>query len=491
VSQHFEELCSKYMDDVLSHEEEAELLGYLQQPENEERFLELTRLNDEIVGLLSAPVPDETMSELVLNEIKVVHGRTTRVCEAIIETIVNEAPRGVSTRSRPRHTPIQMTLSSPAGALTLSICLHAAMVILILGLRFGVPAQNHSSREVVIANPEMNARTVAQLQAVTGSVFKNSEEGRVQLNAGAAVQAGQNFETVGSKSTAQLAFKDGTELVLDADTQVSGLSDGASGAHVSIQGKLIRLEHGVLRASVTKQPKDQPMVLLTNNAEIVVLGTKFTLTNSAGMTRLDVTEGLVRLKRLSDGFSVQVKAGEYAVVASGVQMAARPIPTGPQSVFVKGVNLKGGPVVIDGNLWMSHAEALQDGLEVKFTPTDFDATSTKVSPIPAVDAETSKMLNTRLYSWQDDMVFTQEIENGDYDVYLWAFEPAKPYSRSFNILVQDKQVSMRAGRLKLGAWQKYGPYSARVNEGHLKIHLKRAEGTSALSGIAIFKRAKN
>jgi hypothetical protein len=67
VSQHFEELCSKYMDEVISHEEEAELLGYLQEPELEARFLELTQINDEISGLLAAPVADEKMAELVLH----------------------------------------------------------------------------------------------------------------------------------------------------------------------------------------------------------------------------------------------------------------------------------------------------------------------------------------------------------------------------------------------------------------------------------------
>src|SRR5712691_6239418 len=61
----FDELVSRYIDDALTDSDAAELLALLAQPPLAARFLEMTRLNSEIAGLLAAPVPDAAMVELV------------------------------------------------------------------------------------------------------------------------------------------------------------------------------------------------------------------------------------------------------------------------------------------------------------------------------------------------------------------------------------------------------------------------------------------
>ncbi len=72
--------------------------------------------------------------------------------------------------------------------------------------------------------------------------------------------------------------------------------------------KRIQLLRGALTASVA--PQRHPMVIVTPQAEVRVLGTKFTLSTGA-FTRLAVTEGRVRLTRSSDGTSIEVGAGRF------------------------------------------------------------------------------------------------------------------------------------------------------------------------------------
>jgi ferric-dicitrate binding protein FerR (iron transport regulator) len=52
-----------------------------------------------------------------------------------------------------------------------------------------------------------------------------------------------------------------------------------------------------------------------------VLGTKFSLAVTNAATRLEVTEGSIKLTK-NDQTSVTVKAGEFAVAASGVELKA-------------------------------------------------------------------------------------------------------------------------------------------------------------------------
>src|SRR5882672_8740084 len=66
----FDELVSRYIDDAFTESDAAELVALLAEPPLAARFLEMTRLNSEIAGLLAAPVPDSAMVELVRTDIE-------------------------------------------------------------------------------------------------------------------------------------------------------------------------------------------------------------------------------------------------------------------------------------------------------------------------------------------------------------------------------------------------------------------------------------
>ena len=96
--------------------------------------------------------------------------------------------------------------------------------------------------------------------------------------------------------------------------------------------KAIDLAGGKLMAEVAKQPENRPMKLHSQHGTATVLGTRFVLDADANRTRLDVTEGRVRLRNVK-GESVEVAAGQFAVASSTVALAATPL--NPTAAAVK------------------------------------------------------------------------------------------------------------------------------------------------------------
>jgi hypothetical protein len=90
------------------------------------------------------------------------------------------------------------------------------------------------------------------------------------------------------------------------------------------RAKQFELRQGTIQAQVARQRPLRPLFVRTPNAEARVVGTKFTLTATTNTTRLDVSEGKVRLTRSADGALVDVSKDHYAIVAAGVELAALP-----------------------------------------------------------------------------------------------------------------------------------------------------------------------
>jgi len=154
------------------------------------------------------------------------------------------------------------------------------------------------------------------------------------------------------------------------------------------------------------------------------------------------------------------------------------------SKFVMGVNLNGPAVTIEGQQWQSYPTALAAGLTVSGGVID----SKLLTPQPAVDPDTSAMLNTLLYADQENgtLTLTQPIENGSYSVYLWAMENYQPNARSFELRLQGQSVFGPLGDLALNQWARYGPYKAVVTDGALRLELRTLRGRALLMGFAVY-----
>lgn len=158
--------------------------------------------------------------------------------------------------------------------------------------------------------PRETRVAVARVEAVTGEASLWTPSGRRPLRAGQDLLPGEGVQAAGEVT---ILFADKTRLEVGPNTLLKGLTEEG--------GKRLQLDKGTLRAQVAQQPPDRPFTVRTPQGEARVVGTTLRLVVDDG-TRLDVTEGKVQLKRLSDGKTVDVEAGHYAVAAVGVDLAA-------------------------------------------------------------------------------------------------------------------------------------------------------------------------
>ncbi len=149
----------------------------------------------------------------------------------------------------------------------------------------------------------------AQVVAVSGTVI-SSRDGRLEPVRDGMVIGRGALLTVGVNSTLRLLWRDGTMVVCAADTRVQVERGGA--------GKCLRLFDGRVDADVAPQPLEAPLRVISDDAEITVLGTRLSLTLRQDGTQVAVARGRVVVRRLFDSVAAEVVGGQQlAVVASG------------------------------------------------------------------------------------------------------------------------------------------------------------------------------
>ncbi len=170
---------------------------------------------------------------------------------------------------------------------------------------------------------------IARIEKVEGAAFVVAKDGKSPALAGTDVAAGQGLETAGSGSRIVLAFTDKTQVELGPDSALSEVKlDG---------GTRLVLASGTLRADVTPQPKNNPLLVATPHAEAKVLGTILRVVADRDPKKgsvLEVEKGRVEFRRLSDRKTVIVGSGQMALAAPGSDMKAKPLsPNVPMARF--------------------------------------------------------------------------------------------------------------------------------------------------------------
>ncbi len=138
---------------------------------------------------------------------------------------------------------------------------------------------------------------------------------------GMKIYSGDKLQTEGFQSSLMMQYQDGTRLLLIGNTEATCLNDNGQ--------KKINVSKGLVSASVKPQPQNRPMVMITNEAEVEVLGTEFVLQATSTQTDIDVSHGKVKLTRLSDDQSVEVSSGKRAFAREGTTMQTEEIPSPP------------------------------------------------------------------------------------------------------------------------------------------------------------------
>jgi ferric-dicitrate binding protein FerR (iron transport regulator) len=156
----------------------------------------------------------------------------------------------------------------------------AAMILIAAGV-FMLKSGNAKPESLIIArfttassavNIFSNGVTVPS-HAISGGEIRNGDTLVVPAGGKATVQYEQN-------ATAEKSFVD-----LFADTRASFREENGA--------KRIQLDLGTLQCDVMKQPEGNSMVLSTPHAEATVVGTRFILSATKGVTRLEVVDGHV------------------------------------------------------------------------------------------------------------------------------------------------------------------------------------------------------
>ena len=151
---------------------------------------------------------------------------------------------------------------------------------------------------------------VAQIQRVVGEVVVESPAGRkIAGSPGQELRAGSVIRVHSGNGMAALAYSDSTQLVL--------MGQGKLKMIASRPQKEAVVENGTVFGNVATPLRAKPLLLKTPNAELAIAGNRFAVEAAEGSTRAHAIAGDVRVKRLSDGRTLDMTAGQWLALREG------------------------------------------------------------------------------------------------------------------------------------------------------------------------------
>jgi len=129
--------------------------------------------------------------------------------------------------------------------------------------------------------------------------------------------SGGTVDGMSPESWLELDFNDGSTVTISGTSMLTFSDPGQKELH---------LKSGRISASVETQPVAKPMLIHTPTAMLTVVGTTFEVEAGPAATALNVSEGEVRVKRLSDGRSIDVPANHRAIAAADRELSREKVP---------------------------------------------------------------------------------------------------------------------------------------------------------------------
>ncbi|MBN1675659.1 MAG: FecR domain-containing protein [Kiritimatiellae bacterium] len=175
---------------------------------------------------------------------------------------------------------------------------------------------------------------VATLERVEGQALILGAGGERPARQGDRLPAGDKVLTRGPASRAGVRVGVRTRLELAGDTRLGvGPADRAA---VAPGTEYAFLEQGALSADVLNRA-GATSILRTPHAEIAVRGTRFTVAVQTEATRIEMQEGQVEVRNLSNNETVVLHEGYYALIGARTVVAAKPaFGKRPQLVLRRG-----------------------------------------------------------------------------------------------------------------------------------------------------------
>ena len=353
-----DELLLAWRDDALSAEQYEQFIELLQSPEarrvlvEEFTFASVAReaaalqphdADERLVALNAEEL--ETLLATRASRIDVDEDAQSAVCDtfanahapaavrpgSVVQQPMWNASSGAAAQSGLDRSGDRRSARFSFKSLGLRLAAAAAIVLVSAAAvwRFGFTLDEPTATSILPTQPA----AIAKVVDLAGALEVLSPDGKVRSAvAGEQVLPGQTLRTLGMDSYAAVEFDDRTRLELSVDTTVRFGDGGAS------VGKRVYFTGGVLRADVAKQPAGLPMIVSSPQAEIRVMGTRFSVSSAASQaTRIDMETGSVQLVRQSDGRTIEVSAGSYAVArADSEPVVVQQVPkfiAGARAVF--------------------------------------------------------------------------------------------------------------------------------------------------------------
>jgi formylglycine-generating enzyme required for sulfatase activity/tRNA A-37 threonylcarbamoyl transferase component Bud32 len=189
---------------------------------------------------------------------------------------------------------------------------HRGIVILgttmvVMGILLGVMTSRKTG----------SSRPLAFFEDLTGDVRTLQPGKRSPASVGQVLVGGQGVETGPAPSMGVVRFEDGTRVEIGPDTSVSSVAFES--------GKHLVLTRGTVRATVTKQSRDERVIFTTPHGEAAATESTLRLSvfsDARKGTRVDAEKGNVEVRDLA-GKAVMVERGQYTVAATAVELVAR------------------------------------------------------------------------------------------------------------------------------------------------------------------------
>ena len=161
-------------------------------------------------------------------------------------------------------------------------------------------------------------REIAKITGLSGSHQWTGDGGRVERDLSIGSQlSGGTVEGMAPDSWVELEFMDGSKVTMSGNSMLT----------ISDQGqKELHLREGNISANVSPQPAGRPLLVHTRSAVLEVLGTQFEVEAAIASTTLNVSEGKVRVRRLTDGSTVDVPAKHRVIAAPDVALSPVLVP---------------------------------------------------------------------------------------------------------------------------------------------------------------------
>lgn len=280
------DLIHRWTCESLTPEEESELAALLSLGDAEsETAFELLHVE----ALLRAEYLNLDVAEPVVNEIQR-HGADV-AAKRVLDRIAEKSPpeRSVEPTRRIRRRPLLRTVAAAA-----------ALLIVIGGIAW-----------TVLRPTQPQDRLVSQ-----GTVKIETADGLVDYDGKGGLPLGTKIAT-GENSTTRAQLADGTEMELASHTVLAVTRDESA--------VRVELDEGQIVARVTKQHPGERFAVSTPNLSVEVVGTRFSVSHDAGVSKVTVEEGAVdvvfpgsgRRERLSAG--EDLTASESGIVAGPVE----------------------------------------------------------------------------------------------------------------------------------------------------------------------------